>query len=331
VKLEDIGFYTLSDERAKSATQDTPLSRCELILTGSCNFKCPYCRSIGGPSIDYQLAASIVRDWGKQGLKAIRFSGGEPLLYPKLDSLVSTAVRSGIRRIAISTNGSFPQDRYLRLLTNGVNDFSISLDACCADDALRMAGDTGNLMTWHRVVSNIELLSQLTYVTVGVVLTEDNKRQAERIVEFADALGVSDIRIIPAAQDGAYLGRDFFLPDELLNKYPILRYRYNNIVSGRPVRGIGDSDTAHCGLMLDDMAVMGDHHYPCIIYMREGGNPVGKMGGEVRGERHSWYLTHSTHGDPICRNNCLDVCVDYNNRHREFMTQHSYRPERWKR
>ena len=40
MKLEEIGFYTLSDERVKNTSQFSDLMRCELILTGACNFKC---------------------------------------------------------------------------------------------------------------------------------------------------------------------------------------------------------------------------------------------------------------------------------------------------
>ena len=44
MKLEDIGFYTLSDSRARNASENSPLWRCELLITSQCNFKCPYCR-----------------------------------------------------------------------------------------------------------------------------------------------------------------------------------------------------------------------------------------------------------------------------------------------
>ena len=44
MKLENIGFYTLSDERAKNSSATSPLMRNELIITSLCNFKCLYCR-----------------------------------------------------------------------------------------------------------------------------------------------------------------------------------------------------------------------------------------------------------------------------------------------
>ena len=42
-RLEDIGFYTLSDYRASQCSASSPLWRCELLLTDRCNFHCPYC------------------------------------------------------------------------------------------------------------------------------------------------------------------------------------------------------------------------------------------------------------------------------------------------
>jgi hypothetical protein len=66
------------------------------------------------------------------------------------------------------------------------------------------------------------------------------------------------------------------------------------------------------------MAVMGKLHYPCIIYLRESGQPIGTVGPKMRHERERWSRTRDTHHDPICRRNCLDVCVAYNNRWEEL-------------
>ena len=43
MRLEDIGFYTLSDARAAGASASSPLWRCEMILTDLCNLRCRYC------------------------------------------------------------------------------------------------------------------------------------------------------------------------------------------------------------------------------------------------------------------------------------------------
>jgi len=242
-------------------------------------------------------------------------------LYKGLAELVSLSKSLGIERIALSTNGSAGMKLYRKLLDVGVTDFSISLDACCAEDGDHMAGDRKG--SFKRVIESIRELSKLTYVTVGVVLTPDNVGQTEKIVAYADSLGVSDIRVIPAAQDGQHLP-GLELSEELLAKYPILRYRAGNLTAGNPVRGL-NGGTEKCGLVLDDMAVMGDSHYPCIIYMREGGAPIGKVGGGMRAERKAWYETHDSYADPVCSSNCLDVCTAYNNKHAEYHGLSSFR------
>ena len=257
------------------------------------------------------IFVELLNLWGKDNLRAVRFSGGEPMLYPNLDKLVCLAQKLGIEWIAVSSNGSVSQDRYKRLIDIGVNDFSISLDACCAEDGDKMSG--GVKGAWHKVIENIRFCAERVYTTVGIVLTKDNINTVNNIISFAAGLGVHDIRVIPAAQDDDKL-RAIEVDGAMLEKFPILRYRVNNIRAGRKVRGLSTSDTSRCGLVLDDMAVNNGLHFPCIIYMREGGKPIGKVGPDMRQEREAWYKTHDTHADKICIKNCLDVCVDFNNK-----------------
>jgi molybdenum cofactor biosynthesis enzyme MoaA len=318
--LENIGFYTLSDARAGVADGTTPLWRCELILTDLCNFKCPYCRGIKDDyagTMALSEAKRILDLWISQGLKNIRFSGGEPLLYKALPELVAHCQKNGVERIAISSNGSLPTSFYQNLLDKGVNDFSISLDACCASTGDEMAG--GIKGAWEKVVENIKFLSRLTYVTVGVVITDQNVSQLRETIEFAHSLGVADIRVIPAAQYGPQLMEAAAsISQEILDKHPILNYRIQNLRANRNVRGLQPSNNNRCPLVMDDMAVVNGYHFPCIIYLREQGQPIGKMEPGFREARVKWAAEHDTHKDPICSRNCLDVCVDYNDRHREL-------------
>ncbi|RLF65250.1 MAG: hypothetical protein DRN26_05700 [Thermoplasmata archaeon] len=310
--LEDIGFYTLSDHRALHSSTTSPLWRCEILLTDRCNFKCPYCRGMAEPlrgTLPVSQVEKTLRFWFQDGLKNVRFSGGEPCMHPNLEHFVSLCRNNGVERIALSTNGSFPLERYVQLIKCGVNDFSISLDACCAQIGDRMAGREG---AWERVVHNIAALSKMTYVSVGMVFTKENICQAKESVMFAHSLGVTDIRVIPSAQYNQALTDLATLPPAILAQYPILSYRIKNVMRGRHVRGIPPNAHHKCLLMLDDMAVAGDYHFPCIIYLREGGDPVGRVGPHMRKDRAKFIETHNPWEDPICKKMCLDVCIDFN-------------------
>jgi MoaA/NifB/PqqE/SkfB family radical SAM enzyme len=260
----------------------------------------------------FDFAKRIVEEFNKAKLKNIRFSGGEPTLYEGLNDLVKL---STAERKAISTNGSADFSVYEQLIKDGINDFSISLDACCASTADAMSGTHGN---YSKVCGNIRRISAKTYCTVGVVITPQNLKELPYIIQLATNMGVSDIRIIPSAQGSKtlpdLLGKSY-RTHYVDNTYPILRYRLNNIRQGIPVRGLCKTDNHKCPLVLDDMAIKGNWHYPCIIYLREGGDPIGVFEHlkDVRARRFRWFMEHDCFVDHICRNNCLDVCRQLNN------------------
>jgi sulfatase maturation enzyme AslB (radical SAM superfamily) len=253
-------------------------------------------------------AIRTISAWASRGLKNIHFSGGEPTLHKSLPLFCNHARACGVERIAISTNGSAPLQKYKELLASGVNDFSVSLDSCCQESMDKMSGGAGAL--WDRLLENIEYLSSKTYVTLGVVLTNDNIDETHGVIELGKRLGVSDIRIITAAQWKATAS--ISEPD---GNMPILNYRLRNIRNGVPMRGLSGTDSPRCKLVLDDMCVVDGKHYPCIIYFRERGKPIGDFTDidTTRRERETWSRNHDCLNDPICRSQCLDVCREYNN------------------
>jgi len=321
-KLKEIGFYTLEDYRVRNVDEKSSMWRCEIIITEKCNFKCPYCRGLSSyiygdreyKELTLEEIKRVIDIWCEdKPLKNIRFSGGEPTMHKDIYKIVRYAKSKQINRIAISTNGSAPFFVYKKLIEEGVNDFSISLDACCGNDGDKIAGLKG---IWRIIVSNIKEISKLTYVTVGIVYNENNKEKLKQIIYFAHSLGVSDIRIISSAQYNKDDSID--IDEKILDKHPILKYRINNINNGRGVRGLMESDSKRCYLIIDDCIVAGDYHFPCVIYMREKGKPIGKVNDNMRKERVKWIKSHDCFKDKICRKNCLDVCIDYNNRYEEL-------------
>lgn len=255
MKLEDIGFYTLEDGRAEYSCNISPLWRNELIITSKCNFSCPYCR---GTSIDGKNKHVSSKDinftidlWASQDVQNVRFSGGEPTIHPNIKDIIkyTKEVCKDIKHIAISTNGYNDLTLYQDLIKLGVNDYSISLDACCASVGDMMSG--GVKGSWNKVIENIKELSKLTYVTVGIVFDKQNSDQMKETILFAHSLGVSDIRIISAAQwDDFNIFKNLHIEDEILNKHPILKYRINNFKNGKNVRGITKDDSSKCGIII---------------------------------------------------------------------------------
>ncbi len=324
MRLEDIGFYTLSENRAQTSSEISPIMRAEIILSDKCNLSCPYCRGIRKEfrgDISLPFGKYIIQTLGEHKLKNIRFSGGEPTLYPYLEDLIIACKKTEVEHIAISTNGTAPLDFYKHLIKIGVNDFSISLDAGCCSVGKIMTG--GNSWAWDKASETIRELSKLTYVIVGMVFNEINLNYVEEAITWVDSLNPKDIRIIPSAQYNKAIGKINNLPFQLVGKYPILKYRVHNLINRVPFRGIRKNDSKKCYIVIDDLAILGNYQFPCIIYLREQGKPISKFDEDFRKKRFEWYQHHDVSKDKICSKNCLDVCRDFNNRAKYYDTENA--------
>jgi hypothetical protein len=104
------------------------------------------------------------------------------------------------------------------------------------------------------------------------------------------------------------------LEPEILAAHPILKYRVNNFLAGRDMRGLTAGDSRRCYLVKDDITVAGQWHFPCAIYSREHGVPIGPVGPRMRAQRQAWFERHDALRDPICHRYCPDFMAAYNNR-----------------
>lgn len=320
--LSSIGFFSMNDERVKLASDSSPMKFCKMIILGGCNFKCPYCKPLAKELFGKKRILSLEQikaniDWWCEGtpLESIRFSGGECTLHPDLVEVIKYCKEKGITKIAISTNGSAPFSLYEKLVLAGVNDMSISLDGHDEDTIDKMAGVKG---IYQKLVDNISNIAKICYVTLGIVLTDSNIESALQTIQFAYDLGVHDIRLTTASQSSVRFDVYDRIPQYILDKFPILKYRVQRSKdTGLKVRGMKPTDSPYCGLALDDSVIAGEYHFPCAVYMREGGSPISKVSCNMRKERKEWADTHNTLQDPICSKYCMDFYIDYNNKFRD--------------
>lgn len=84
-------------------------------ITGKCNHNCKYCFS-RYPGVKEKLPVdwiSILHKLHDTGIKAVNYSGGEPLLYSGIERLLHYSKKLGFIT-SISTNGSLLSDDWLR-------------------------------------------------------------------------------------------------------------------------------------------------------------------------------------------------------------------------
>lgn len=322
--LAKLNWSTLSDARAAASAPGVRIYRAALIVTGACNFECPYCNVLSGsraPTLRRDKTLALVDELLALGLKELRLSGGEPTLVPWLPDLVRRASDGGAR-VAVSSNGYSDLEVYGRLVDAGVAEFSVSLDS--ADPKVADEQSGGRLGVLERVSKTIAYLSSRSIpVYVGMTCGRGKtSAQIQSTVELARSLGVHEIKMMSLSQEGEIVDSGW-VTEELGDEFPLLKWRAENFKNGRDVRGLVDSDCRRCHVVLDDATVAGDFHYPCNVYFREKGAPIGKVGPDMLAERALWHESHDSLVDPICRRHCMDILREYNNRSRDLKSSPS--------
>ena len=106
-----------------------------LSITDRCNFRCIYCMEPGDRFLpkmelltldEYTRLVSILLELG---IRTLRITGGEPTLYPELDTLIERIGKLDLDDIAMTTNGSNLDLQRLELWRSaGLRRITFSLD-----------------------------------------------------------------------------------------------------------------------------------------------------------------------------------------------------------
>lgn len=106
-------------------------------LTDKCNLRCVYCmpddvkfeKNYINNDLSFDDYKFIIKGLADIGITKVRFTGGEPLLYPKLLELIKYTYLAGIDDIAITTNGIGLYEIASELRCNGLSTVNISMDS----------------------------------------------------------------------------------------------------------------------------------------------------------------------------------------------------------
>ena len=107
-------------------------------LTDKCNLRCVYCmpedkvyeNNLINDTLSFNDYKFIINGLSQVGIKKIKFTGGEPLLYPHLIELIKYAhYECNIDDISITTNGIGLNEIAYELKRSGLKSVNISLDS----------------------------------------------------------------------------------------------------------------------------------------------------------------------------------------------------------
>ena len=155
------------------------------------------------------------------GLKTVKLTGGEPLLYRKIHELILFLKDEAIG-VSIETNGTRIDGKIAGLFKkNGVNQVSVSLDAASKEIHDRLRGVCGG---FEKTVRGVRLLTD-NNINVQIIMTlqRQNRDEIPEMLKLCDALKASSVKInhlLPfgRATDAFRRGENLDL-DELTRRY----------------------------------------------------------------------------------------------------------------
>jgi MoaA/NifB/PqqE/SkfB family radical SAM enzyme len=166
----------------------------QVVVTDDCNLTCDYCDEYipGGPTVALTDLKARVDKLDQLGVLVYDFLGGEPLLHPGFDDLIShtKSKRGGSNVATIITNGFFLSERVIeRLNASGVDFLQLSVDS--------IEPSPRSVKSLKTLLPRMKLLAKRArfQVEVQTVLNEetlpDYDRFRELLKDFPFAFGFS--------------------------------------------------------------------------------------------------------------------------------------------
>jgi SynChlorMet cassette radical SAM/SPASM protein ScmF len=271
---------------AKPATAESttvseyPLRRLYFYLTEGCNLACRHCwlapkYDADGTkygSLPVEAFKTIIGEAKPLGLHAVKLTGGEPLLHPKIGDLLGT-VREEDLSLAVETNGVLITPELARAIAECKDAFvSVSLDGADAGThewVRRVPGSFEKALNGVRCLVKAGLRPQLI-----MTLMRRNAGQMEALVRLAEGEGCESVKfnLAQPTERGSQLaeGGEALTVGEMieLGRYaegPLaegtdLRIVYDHPLAFRPLHRIARGNNGVCGI-LGILGVLWDGQY----------------------------------------------------------------------
>lgn len=139
---------------------DRVARKLRISVTDKCNMKCIYCMPQHNVKwfedkeiLSFQEIVRITSIFADLGINKIRITGGEPLLRPCLENLITDLKQiSKIKTISMTTNGMLLEEKIDQLSSAGITSLNISLDTF-SEERFRTLNGIANL---NRVIKGIQ-------------------------------------------------------------------------------------------------------------------------------------------------------------------------------
>jgi cyclic pyranopterin phosphate synthase len=186
-------------------------------LTDRCDLACVYCRPSRNDGyleerLDEASWRTMMNGLVAAGVRRVRITGGEPLLYPRVVEMVAYAASLGLDDLALTTNATRLEKLAEPLVEAGLQRITVSLDSLDPGRFRRITRG-GDLA---RVLSGVGAALRAGFAEIKincVVLRGENDDELAALTRWAWDRGITPrfIELMPIAE-GAKIATQHFVP-----------------------------------------------------------------------------------------------------------------------
>jgi MoaA/NifB/PqqE/SkfB family radical SAM enzyme len=219
-----------------------------LIAVRRCNLSCSYCNEYDSTSspVPTEVMLERIDHLARLGTAFVTFSGGEPLIHPDLDRLVSHA-RERAMAVTLITNGYYlSPDRIHRLNAAGLDHLQISIDNVDPDES--------SLKSLRLIEPKLQWLAKYADFSVAInsVVGSGIKRPEDALVVARRARDLGFMTSLGIIHDGqgqlrALGPREMKVYDELRGHRQRSFVRLNRRFQDNLARGLANDWTCRAG------------------------------------------------------------------------------------
>ena len=161
-----------------------------LEITQNCNLNCPVCfRQHRKKELTLNKIKKVIDECVGLGIKTIRFTGGEPLLYRDIRAALSYAKGKGLY-VILNTNATILDERIKTTLKNCADNMLISFQGFNSDSEKRLTRCTFNFKT--KLKNIIELNYFIPKVRLGTVVSRTLRDNFSNYYYLIKKLNIKD-------------------------------------------------------------------------------------------------------------------------------------------
>lgn len=165
-----------------------------------CNSNCFMCKYAGNKEsfniTDEQFEMIIDKMKKEKSYKMIRFTGGEPLMHPRLPYFIKRCSEEGFRT-SIITNGYLIPQKYKELVDAGISQVIFSLDGSCPEIHDKLRSFKG---CFNNIMKGMDLLRQYDskiILRVNTVVSKYNIGDLINLLNLLKEKNINQWSIIP--------------------------------------------------------------------------------------------------------------------------------------